>query len=225
MLGYASPLHLIGTDLGDIVDPEDREMVMSRGAQRMKGERPPDYYEFRMIGADRTHLIQVRSIPVLYAGQPGGPDDCPRHLRAKGDRRPAKDDPVAPRSNAGGDRGRHLHRGPPGQHHQLQPAVPGADGHHGGIARGARPGPPAVPRGHCAIDEQPGRLQSRAWPASTRTSTRRATTSSSSSMGVPSSAYTFPQKVGGQTVGIVWSLRDITQRRRLEALASAPRNA
>jgi diguanylate cyclase (GGDEF)-like protein len=30
--------------------------------------------------------------------------------------------------------------------------------------------------------------------------------------------YTFPQRVGGETVGTVWSLRDITQRRRLEAL-------
>jgi diguanylate cyclase (GGDEF)-like protein len=30
--------------------------------------------------------------------------------------------------------------------------------------------------------------------------------------------YTFPQKIGGETVGVVWSLRDITERLTLEAL-------
>jgi PAS domain S-box-containing protein len=68
MLGYTAPSDLLGRDLSDIVAPADRDMVMSRGARRMKGEQPPDIYEFEMIGLDRSHAVQVRSVPVLFEG-------------------------------------------------------------------------------------------------------------------------------------------------------------
>jgi PAS domain S-box-containing protein len=67
-LEFGDPSELIGRMISEIIDPRDRDMVLSRGAQRMRGENPPDFYQWRALGRNRLHTVQVRAIPVLYQG-------------------------------------------------------------------------------------------------------------------------------------------------------------
>ena len=70
----------MGSDLGVELDrvpfaqyihPEDREMVLERHARRIKGEKQPDTYAFRLVGHDDQEMwIELHAVRINWKGKP-----------------------------------------------------------------------------------------------------------------------------------------------------------
>ncbi len=57
--------------VAEMVHPEDRELVMSRAMERMRGKAVPNHYEYRMIRKDRTvRWVEVFASLTEYEGEP-----------------------------------------------------------------------------------------------------------------------------------------------------------
>lgn len=63
---------IIGHPFGEVVAPEDREMVMTRNRQRLSGEVVPEQYEFSLIHADgKTRVRIMANVGVaVFQGRP-----------------------------------------------------------------------------------------------------------------------------------------------------------
>ncbi len=59
MTGY-SGAELTGKPIAELIAPEDREMVMNRHHDRLKGKNPPDVYEFSVLYHDGMTRIRVK---------------------------------------------------------------------------------------------------------------------------------------------------------------------
>ncbi len=216
-LEYDSPADLIGRMMGEIIDPRDREMVLARGAQRQRGENPPDFYQWRAIGRYRTHTVQIRAISALYKNEPAV-------LVISRD--------VTEREET---------------EEQLKMALSlleaTLEATADGISTVSLDGTVInynrrfVELMGISQEELDLRIQSREWfrekiaarmkdPGQYIAQTLVMNASPDETHhfimefkdGRTVECYTFPQTVGSETVGVVWSLRDITERRQLEAL-------
>ncbi len=68
--GYARE-ELLGMYFWEFIHPDDREMVKERGMQRLKGNNPPQQYEFRLISkSGETVNVEYRGNIVNYEGKP-----------------------------------------------------------------------------------------------------------------------------------------------------------
>jgi PAS domain S-box-containing protein len=57
--------------VAEMVHPDDRELVISRAIERMKGKAVPNHYEYRMIRKDRTvRWVEVFASLTKYEGEP-----------------------------------------------------------------------------------------------------------------------------------------------------------
>ena len=55
----------------DIVHPADRDLVRKRAARRLKGQSPPDDYEFRILTGDgKTRWVRLLATSIIYQGKP-----------------------------------------------------------------------------------------------------------------------------------------------------------
>ncbi|MGE3985562.1 MAG: putative bifunctional diguanylate cyclase/phosphodiesterase [Dehalococcoidia bacterium] len=216
-LGYDSPSDLIGRMLGEIIDPRDREMVLARGQQRQRGENPPDFYQWRAIGRYRTHTLQIRAIPALYKNESAvlviSRDVTEREETEEKLKMALSLLEATLEATADGISTVSLDGTVINYNRRFIELM--------GISQ----------------EELELRLRSRDWfrkkiatymkdPEGyiVQTVAMNATPEETHHFvmefkdGRTVECYTFPQKVGGETVGVVWSLRDITERRQLEAL-------
>ncbi len=70
MLGYdAAALSVI--PFTDVIAPEDRELVLGRYVQRLRGEEVPHQYEFRLLTKQgKTQWIEINSVMLTWEGRP-----------------------------------------------------------------------------------------------------------------------------------------------------------
>ncbi|MEW6258388.1 MAG: PAS domain S-box protein [Thermodesulfobacteriota bacterium] len=64
---------LVGSTFWDMVHPEDRDMVITRGKARQRGENPQNAYEFRII--DKNGILKwvlLTGVTIHYQGEPAG---------------------------------------------------------------------------------------------------------------------------------------------------------
>jgi diguanylate cyclase (GGDEF)-like protein/PAS domain S-box-containing protein len=217
MLEYDSPADLLDRDIGDLIDPTDRDMVLARGARRMKGEASPDFYEFSLVGKYRTHLIQVRSIPVRFEGEVAvltiarditlrkeTEDQLKVTLSLLESTLESTADGISTVDLQGNIINYNLRflelLGVTEEDFKLRmhdrqlfmdrlaQSLVSPNSYQEGVTK-VYENPEKT--SYDVLEFKDGRVVER---------------------------FTFPQTVGGETVGIVWSLRDVTQRRRLEAL-------
>jgi len=70
LLGYPTEA-LTSRPFTDFVHPDDRETVMSRHLQRMRGEIPPTGYMFRIVRSDGgERWVWINSTRITWSGQP-----------------------------------------------------------------------------------------------------------------------------------------------------------
>jgi PAS domain S-box-containing protein len=70
LTGYSSE-ELLSMKFYELVHPEDRERVKSRGLARLRGESPPKAYSFRIITKDGTvRWLDFTADRIIYRGQP-----------------------------------------------------------------------------------------------------------------------------------------------------------
>ncbi|MCU0632042.1 MAG: PAS domain S-box protein [Methanolinea sp.] len=71
LTGYQSD-ELDRRSIADLIAPEDRELVLTRHRERLKGETPPDVYEFSVLHHDGKSRIPVKMIiaPATFCGKP-----------------------------------------------------------------------------------------------------------------------------------------------------------
>lgn len=217
MLEYENAADIVGRHLDEFVDAGDRDLVMARGAQRMKGEDPPDYYEFKMVGRTRLHTIQVRSIPVLWHGasavftiardiseQKQTEERLKLTLSLLEATLESTADGISTVDLEGnvinynkrflellGVTEEEFHARNHDRERFLNRLASSVKDPDRYLERVAQVYENYDETSHDLLEFKDGRVIER---------------------------YTFPQKLGGETVGIVWSLRDITQRRQLEGL-------
>ena len=68
--GY-SENEILAMPFVDLVHPDDREMVVRRHRERLKGEAPPSDYSFRIINKAGAELwVQINAAPTTWEGRP-----------------------------------------------------------------------------------------------------------------------------------------------------------
>jgi len=68
--GYSTG-ELANMSFTDIVHPEDRDLVLRRHLQRLKGEDPPSHYSFRIINkAVDEVLVEINAAAISWEGRP-----------------------------------------------------------------------------------------------------------------------------------------------------------
>jgi|WetSurMetagenome_2_1015567.scaffolds.fasta_scaffold00168_25 two-component system, cell cycle sensor histidine kinase and response regulator CckA len=67
----ARPENVIGRPFTDFIHPDDRAMVVERYRQRLRGEKTPDGYEFRVVGIDNAETwVYLSSVAVDWESRP-----------------------------------------------------------------------------------------------------------------------------------------------------------
>ncbi len=68
--GYSSD-ELVNMPFADIIHPEDRDLVVKRHLQRLKGETPPSHYSFRITNkAGKELWVQLNAALISWEDQP-----------------------------------------------------------------------------------------------------------------------------------------------------------
>jgi PAS domain S-box-containing protein len=66
-----SAKELAGIPFINFIHPDDREMVLERHARRLKGEKPPSTYSFRIINNSGEKLwVQLNVVTTMWEGRP-----------------------------------------------------------------------------------------------------------------------------------------------------------
>ena len=70
IIGYSEE-ELSGIPFIELIHPEDRDMVLERHKRRLKGEKPPSHYSFRMIRRGGQELwVQLNTVLIIWKGRP-----------------------------------------------------------------------------------------------------------------------------------------------------------
>lgn len=215
MLGYEAPSEILGREISEFVAEGERQLVMERGESRTRGEEPPDFYEFTLNGRNGSRIVEVRSVPVLFGGAPAvltvardvsERKDMEAQLKLALSLVSATLESTADGISTIDLNGKvlnynqrfldmwHLDESFPEQRAQSMTDF------NRRLADQVIDGDEYMPRS-LAVYENPAEVSYNMLHFKDGRVFER---------------YTFPHKVGGETVGVVWSFRDVTERARLE---------
>ena len=70
IIGYSEE-ELIGIPFIELIHTEDRDMVLERHKRRLKGEKPPSHYSFRMIRrGGQEFWVRLNTVLIIWKGRP-----------------------------------------------------------------------------------------------------------------------------------------------------------